>query len=436
VTPIFALCVLLLAVAQVALPVRLKFVPLLVAVCHLPNSSIIGGADFSTARLLIGLGVLSAVLSGKLQWSLKHSVDRLMVLFAGVAIITSFGHAKTEESNPLVFSLGLIYNFVGAYVYVRTYIPSVKVFPLVAKWVTLILLPLALLMAFQKITERNPYSVLGGGIGDASFLREGKVRAQGPFGHPILAGTVAASAAPLILILWNQNRRLAVSGLAACVLITLSSASSGPIMTFTAAAGAVLLWKVRFHLKSIKRAALLALIVLHFTMKAPVWYLMARIDLTGSSTGWHRAELITAALKHLEEWWLSGTDYTVHWMPTGVSWSPNHTDITNHYLQMGVVGGLPLMCSFILIIAICFRCLGRNLNAFGNTSFEFVFWCIGAMLSAHCFTFLSVAYFDQSNFWIAYALGMSAGNLTETEEQNVSAMQEDRSIGAESASAC
>jgi len=31
-----------------------------------------------------------------------------------------------------------------------------------------------------------------------------------------------------------------------------------------------------------------------------------KIDLTGSSTGWHRAELIDSALRHFNEWWLVG----------------------------------------------------------------------------------------------------------------------------------
>jgi hypothetical protein len=411
VNPVFALCVLLLAVAQCILPKGLRFIPLLVAICHLPNSSILGGADFSTARLLIGLGVISAAVRGELRWSFKHRIDRWMIWFSAVAVLTSFGHEKTEDSNPLVFAFGLIYNFVGGYVYVRSYVPSVSFYPLVAKWLVIILIPLAAGMAVQKVTQTNPYSVLGGGIGAESNTREGKVRAQGPFAHPILAGTVGASAVPLVLLLWNGKRRLAQVGLGVCSLITICSASSGPIMTMVAGIGALSLWKSRFQLKLIRRVALLLLVILHFSMKAPVWYLMARVDLTGSSTGWHRAELITTALNHLNEWWLWGTDYTVHWMPTGVSWSPNHTDITNHYLQMGVVGGLPLMLVFILIVAASFKMIGRHMDAMAGTQHEFRLWCLGAVLASHAFTFLSVSYFDQSGIWICYAIGMAGADV-------------------------
>jgi hypothetical protein len=407
VNPVLAFIVLLLALGQLFLPRKLRFLPLLIAICHLPNGAVFGG-DFSAGRIVIGVGVISAILRGELKWSFKNSADRWMVVFAAVALLTSFGHEKSEDTNPQVFALGLIYNFVGGYVYVRSYLPALEDLRLFAEWLVIVLTPLALLMSVQKITQSNPYSVLGGGITAVSNMREGKVRAQGPFAHPILAGTVGASSIPFLLILWREKQRMAKLGLGAASLVTLTSASSGPIMTLVAGVGALMLWNVREHLPLIRRTAVLSLLVLHFSMKAPVWYLMARIDLTGSSTGWHRAELITSALKHFSEWWLVGTDYTVHWMPTGVSWSPNHTDITNHYLQMGVVGGVALMLVFILILRSCFRLIGVQLSRFASTPYEFYFWCVGAVLFAHSFTFLSVSYFDQSGYWITFALGIAA----------------------------
>lgn len=138
--------------------------------------------------------------------------------------------------------------------------------------------------------------------------------------------------------------------------------------------------------------------LLHLAMQAPVWYLMARIDLAGGSTGWHRAELITAALNHLGEWWMTGTDYTRHWIAYGIDWSAYHTDITNHYIAMGVTGGLPLMLLFIGIMLKGFQMLGRRMRQLrqARDPLEFTLWSVGASLFAHCFTFLSISYFDQS----------------------------------------
>jgi hypothetical protein len=136
-------------------------------------------------------------------------------------------------------------------------------------------------------------------------------------------------------------------------------------------------------------------------MNRPVYYLIGEIDLTGSSTGWHRARLIESSLQHLGEWWLAGTDYTRHWMATGVSWSPNHTDLTNHYIALGVYGGLPLLLTFVAVMAVSFRNVGRNLAATqwaGPSSF--VAWTAGSALFAIAVTSVSISYFDQSVLWL------------------------------------
>ncbi len=64
---------------------------------------------------------------------------------------------------------------------------------------------------------------------------------------------------------------------------------------------------------------------------------MARIDIIGGSQGYYRAQLIRSSLEHLSEWWATGTDYTRHWMSSGIYANNRHTDITNHFLAMGVM---------------------------------------------------------------------------------------------------
>jgi hypothetical protein len=198
---------------------------------------------------------------------------------------------------------------------------------------------------------------------------------------------------------------------AACVVTIVCSGSSGPIMTFLSGIFGICVWRWRQSVRRIRTLIILGCVALHLVMNAPVWYLMARIDLAGGSTGWHRAELITAALSHFGEWWLVGTDYTRHWIAYGVHWSEYHIDITNHYIAMGVNGGLPLMLCFITILWKAFQTLGRGmkpLRSVGDPD-EFTLWCVGAVLFAHCFTFLSISYFDQNNVALAFLLGCIPG---------------------------
>jgi hypothetical protein len=158
------------------------------------------------------------------------------------------------------------------------------------------------------------------------------------------------------------------------------------------------LWKVQAHLRAVRWFGLMAVIALDIVMKDPVYFLMARIDIAGGSTGWHRARLIQSSIEHLDEWWLAGTDYTRHWMATGVHASQAHADITNHFLGMGILGGLPLMLIFVLILVAAFRAVGRALreNASGTLEQRFLIWTLGAILFGSVMNFFSCSPFDQS----------------------------------------
>jgi hypothetical protein len=154
---------------------------------------------------------------------------------------------------------------------------------------------------------------------------------------------------------------------------------------------------MRGRMRMMRYMALAGYVLLDVIMKAPAYYIIARIDIAGGSTGWHRAALIESAIAHLNEWWLGGTDYTRHWMPTGVSWSARHTDLTNHYIFLGVAGGLPLMLLFIAILWRGFSYVGQYVKQGGSArQHAYLVWCLGASLFAQATTCISVAYFDQS----------------------------------------
>ena len=177
------------------------------------------------------------------------------------------------------------------------------------------------------------------------------------------------------------------------------------------AIGAMCMWRWRHHLRLVRWLAVLGYFGLDLVMKAPAYYLIARLDLTGSSTSWHRAALIEAALTHLSEWWLGGTDVTGHWMPykvVGVVGGEKLADITNHYLRMGVDGGLPLMLLFIAILAMGFSFVGRTLRQMPElpAQSQFMIWALGVSLFAHSITFISVSYFDQSFVFIYLSLAV------------------------------
>lgn len=379
----------------------------------------VGPFHFTMLRLLIAVGVIRVLIRGEVLVGRWNNIDKVMVLWACWALCASLFHKK--PASALVYMLGITYTCVGSYVLMRIFVRDFAEFMVVAKILVFLLVPVAAEMMLEKLTGRNLFSVFGY-VSEDSLVRHGKIRAQGAFSHAILAGTVGAACMPLAILLWWRDRKLALLGLGATVAMILASASSGPILSAMAMLGALAIWKVRQNLRWIIWGGVLALLLMDLVMNDPVYYLMARIDLTGSSTGWHRATLIRAALEHFNEWWLAGTDYTRHWMPTGVPWSPDHTDITNHYLRMAVWGGLPLMLLFIGVIGAAFARLSQALRCDGQDQGQeqFAVWTLGAILFGHCVTFLSIAYFDHSVIFF-YLLLAGIGSLQADREGLASA---------------
>jgi hypothetical protein len=408
-SPLAIFFVLLNVVALLALPRRWAPIPFLIGACYMTLTQHVdlGPFSFTTIRLLIAAGVVRVVMRGERLVGGLNGMDRIMLIWAGWAIFSSAFHTTTSEGNPLTFRLGLVYNVLGIYFLFRVFLQSVDDVIHLVKVAACVLVPVALEMVQEHATKRNLFSVFGG-VPGFSWIREGKLRAQGPFAHPILAGTVGAVCLPMMVGLYRLHARTALIGGLACLSMVFASSSSGPLMSLFVGIGALGLWRWRHLSRQMRIAAVLGYIMLESVMAAPAYYIIARINIIGSSTGWHRARLIEMGIAHLNEWWLAGTDYTRHWMPTGVSWSPDHTDITNYYLKMGVIGGLPLMGLLIAALLLGFQYIGQSLRLSEKESWEqrFMIWSVGAALLSHVATCVSVSYFDQSYIFLFVNLAL------------------------------
>jgi hypothetical protein len=112
-----------------------------------------------------------------------------------------------------------------------------------------------------------------------------------------------------------------------------------------------------------------AILVLAFIMEPPVWYLISRVSELAGGTGWYRSHLIDEAVNHVAEWWLIGSNHTAHWASdifNVLPMDPNNIDITNHYIEQGLKGGVLGLALFCAIICALFKRLGTALR--GNTS--------------------------------------------------------------------
>ena len=397
---------LLLAGLQFCLPYRWAFLPLLIAACHTPYVPFVG--SFTVVRIVIMVGILRAWSGGFLKFDVTHPMDRLLGLFVVIVMLSGFAY-PWNGGDAFVTRLRISMDVAGTYVFARAYLAERESLERFAIGLAAVLIPFGLMMFYERISGNNPYRILGG-QSLMAIVRDGRIRAQGSFGTPILAGTVAATALPFLVSIWHQHKTLALASLLAALVTIFSTSSSGPIGTAMVAMAVMCGWKWRSHVGTILVWLAVALLVLHFIKSRPVWYLMALMDFVGGSTGWHRAYLIDMAIKHLDEWWAFGTDFTRHWMPYGLASDPNHCDITNYYIQLGVTGGLALTGALIAIQWRSFRLLGQEItNRFANDGLEkFRLWCLGSALAAHAVTFLSISYFDQMHvFYWALIGGLS-----------------------------
>jgi hypothetical protein len=396
------------AVALLAVPRRWAPLPLLAGASYmtLGQGVELGPLTFTVLRMLIAVGVIRVIVRRERLTGGMIGLDWLMAAWGAWAALSSAFHQ--DPFPALVTRLGSAYNLCGIYFLFRIFCSTAEDVVRLCRATALVLAPVALEMVYEQLTFHNLFSVFGG-VPSEPHLREGRIRAFGPFAHPILAGSVGAASLPLMVGIWRYHRMAACVGILVCVTMVIGSASSGPALSAAFGIAALCMWPYRHQMRLFRWLVVCGYLVLELVMKVPPYYLIARISVVGGSTGWHRSRLIESALEHLGEWWLAGTDYTRHWMVEGIQTNENHVDITNYYLTIGVMGGLPLMLLLIGIMARAFAAVGRGaVDDSGPAERQFMFWSLGSSLAAHAATCISVSYFDQSSLFLYLTLAAIA----------------------------
>jgi hypothetical protein len=338
-----------------------------------------------------------------------NEIDKALLLW----VLANFVIYNLRElsADAFVNRLGFAYNTIGFYFFFRFLIRDHEDIILLVKALAILVVPLAAFMILEKTTGRNIFSYFGG-VGEFTVVRGERLRCQGPFRHPILAGSFGSVIVPLLVGLWFSGRARALALLAgiSATVVTVTSASSGPVLSYAAGIVALGAWRIRRNMRVIRWGILATVIVLHIVMKAPVWYLIGRTSAISGGTGWHRSELINQAITRIDEWWLLGTSYTEHWMPYTLRLYRGQADITNNYIRQGVDGGLLTMVLFIVVIALCFKQAGLTVKAWENIEHlpQYLPWALGASLFVHAVTFISVTYFDQMQIYFFMLLAMIA----------------------------
>jgi hypothetical protein len=375
---------------------------------------VIAGLDFHPMRVLILFG-LARILARRELFGIKlNAIDG--VLIASLSVTTLLYSLFDGTNVSPIGRLGAAYNALGTYILVRASVRTIDDIVAVVKAGAVVIIPLAVLFVVESVTGRNPFAALGG-VPELSEIRNGRVRCQGPFLHSILAGTFGATAWPPLVGLWvyGRNRVLAFLAIVAATTIVITSGSSGPLSAFAISTAGLVCWFCRDWLRPIRWGLVIGVLGLALVMKAPVWFLIDRLSNLTGGAGWYRSALIDAAVNHFDEWWLIGTGYTAHWMPTGIQADANSADLVNEFVAQGVEGGLLALLLFIWLIVKCFKAVGTGIASAGDDpGRRFVIWSLGCGLLAHVASFFSVSYFDQITICWYLQIGLIAALVTET----------------------
>lgn len=400
--PIGFTAVVVLGLAMLGVRRRSALIPLLLLAYFVSPAQrvAIAGLDFNGIRLLILAGWLRVILRGETRGFQWRALDTLFLIWT---ISSTVFFAMNAGASGIVNRLGShVYEQFGAYLLVRVLVRDWDDVIAPIKAMMVLAFPSMAFFLLEWSTGRNIFSIFGG-VPEITDLRQGRLRCQGPFTHPIIAGCAWAVWLPLFsgLWFWNRNQRwLVVMATAAACLVIISSASSTPVFTAMSAGVAVALYLVRRHIRMIRWSTLALLVGLHFVMKAPVWHLLSRISAVGGSTGYHRYLLIDNFIRRAGEWFMKGTTSTAHW-------GFGQRDVTNHFILQGVTGGIVTFLLFCAKIYYAFKYVGQTLRVVSeDPARRLLVWCIGAAIFTHLTAFIGVSYFGQLNLIWAIHLGI------------------------------
>ena len=407
------LLVLLVGLIILSWPHRRVIAPFLACAILIPRDQVlvIGGLHFPMLRILALFGILRLVRekrssSARIFSGGVNKIDRSLIWLTICTAIA--GILLFRESGAVIFQFGEVYSDFGLYFLLRFLIRDRDDVLSMIRTLAWIAPFIAAVMSWETATGHNPYAMLGGA--QASFYanvmeRDNRFRAMGCFGGPITAGTFGAVIIPLFVILWREgkrNRILAAIGIASATVVVATSNSSTPMLAYAGGVLALCLWPIRNWMRAVRWAVVFTLVSLHIVMKAPVWNLIARIDISGGSSSWHRFELVDQCIRHFGDWWFIGVKSTAEW-----GW--DMWDTANQYVGICDSSGLLPFILFLAIIVYGFKYVGRARKIVRTKKQRLFLWALGAALFANVVNFFGISYWDQTQVvWYGLLASISA----------------------------
>jgi len=403
--PVVLVAMLLAIVLILTLPRRNVLTPfiLIIILCPIGQEIYLIGLHWLVPRIVIIAGCIRLLIekSRNPRGSFPIRLNRIDKAFVVCEMCLAICPVLLYRAgNAIPLQLASLLQAFGGYFFLRYAIQDEYDIAQLARTLAPVTLILGLCMANERLHDMNVFG-FAHSMPILPIVRDGVVRAQACFAHPILAGCFGATVIPLFY--WSGRfdgkKILALIGILGSMLMVFFSASSTPAMAFVGGAGALAFWPARRLMRQLRWGIVAALVVLQIVMKAPVWFLIARVNVTGASDAYDRAMLIDTFVHHLFNWWLIGAD--------PAKWGYDMWDLSNQFVGVGETGGLLALIFFIALFSRSFAMLGKTRRKVaGINRLEWLQWSIGAVLFAHILAYFGVSYYDQTAVWWYASLAM------------------------------
>jgi len=369
------LCIgLVAAVLVLLMPPRYGLLVYLVTLLCYPSylSIIVSGCEVSAGRFIAAALLIRCLLDEQLRRGFRWiKLDTLVIVADAVYMLALSYTLGDAFIDGIKGRSGAMMDTTFAYFSIRLIINNRAVLVNVIKIVSIILVVMAFLGAFEAITTISPYKGLmkyglqndtspAGEkfrdqevfVGHGQEERYGFFRAQGPHPHPILFGASFALFVPLVWKLFYQARwkRLRIPVCGAIVVGGASSVSSTPFTgLFAALAGLAFERLERWGKHFVVLAVLMCCFVEFYSERAHFYYVfLGRMSILGGDS-FYRGNLIDAALKHLPEYWLTGYGFK------DPGWGPEidgvqYTDLCVHYVFLAAIYGIFGLLAYMAIV--------------------------------------------------------------------------------------
>ncbi|MGB7498225.1 MAG: hypothetical protein WBR26_00200 [Candidatus Acidiferrum sp.] len=386
--PLVAAYLLIAIILILVLPRRKAIAAFLFPFFTIPIEQVlvVGGFHFTALRFLILAGLMRRAFSRKTASDRFGGVDWAVVLWSVTAAVSFC--LEYKETGAVVRQSGNLVDTLGGFLVIRFLIPDVDTMRRTFKVLAAICVVLGMCMVVEQVKHVNVFGFIGAPIEVA--VRNGQIRSGATLGY-LYAGAFAGALVPLFVWLGTagKSRMVACAGLIGATTMVITSHSSTSLLALGGGILGLAFWPLRKSMRIIRWGLVCVLVALHLVMKAPVWALIQRIDLTGSSSGSQRYLLVDMTIRHFSDWWLFGTKAYMAW-----GWSS--WDLCNQFVAVALTGGLLALIFYVAIFQRSFSLLGTARKMVeGNKEQEWFLWCLGASLFATVVAHFGINYMAQ-----------------------------------------